>query len=124
MNSENEWALHITMSDNGDVSYKHRRGAGSKMIATNMVGKPFHIRVRDNGHDFELFLNGKSQGKGTYDRPAGKTNFRWGMYLGGRPVRHEAMVFVTGAGINVKDYDPARANALEAETKTVNPVVK
>lgn len=100
MNRENEWALHLSMNDRGDVTYKHRRGGGSKVIARNMVGKPFQIRVRDNGHDFELFLNGKSRGKGEYARPAGQTNFRWGMYLGGRPVRHDAMILVTGAGVD------------------------
>jgi hypothetical protein len=117
MNSEIEWALHLTMNDNGDVIYKHRRGGSSKVIARNMVGKPFHIRVRDNGHDFEVFLNGKSQGKGTYARPAGKTNFRWGMYLGANPVRHEAILLVTGAGVDVRDHDPDKASALETETR-------
>jgi hypothetical protein len=116
MNSEIEWALHLSMNDRGDVTYKHRRGGGSKVIARNMTGKPFHIRVRDNGHDFELFLNGKSQGKGTYARPAGKTNFRWGMYLGANPVRHEAMLLVTGAGIDVRGYDEKSAAALAANT--------
>lgn len=117
MNSEIEWALHLGMNDNGDVSYKHRRGGGSKVIARNMVGKPFHIRVRDNGHDFELFLNGKSEGKGTYARPSGKTNFRWGMYLGANPVRHEAMLLVTGAGVDVRDHDADKASALESGTR-------
>ncbi len=119
MNSEIEWALHIQMSDSGDISYKHRRGGGSKVIARNMVGKPFHIRVRDNGHDFELFLNGKSQGKGTYARPSGKTNFRWGMYLGANPVRHEAMLLVTGAGIDVRDHDPDAESSLATQTAAV-----
>jgi hypothetical protein len=115
MNRENEWALHLAMSDSGDVTYKHRRGGGSKVIARNMTGKPFHIRVRDNGHDFELFLNGKSQGKGEYARPSGKTNFRWGMYLGGNEVRHDAMILVTGAGIDDKNYDPGKASILQTE---------
>ena len=125
MNSANEWAMHLGMGDNGDVYYKHRRDGGTKVIARDMVGKPFHIRVRDNGHDFELFLNGVSQGKGAYARPAGKTNFRWGMYLGANPVRHEAMIFVTGAGVDVKDYDPERASApdkvVEKEPVARNP---
>jgi len=124
MNSESEWAMHLTMGSSGNVAYNHRRGGGSKVIATNMAGKPFHIRVRDNGHDFELFLNGKSQGKGTYDRPQGKTNFRWGMYLGASEVSHDAMIFVTGAGIDVKNYKPEGAGALATETKVEEPVDK
>ena len=70
------------------------------IIATNMKGKPFHIRVRDNGLDYEVFLDGKQVGTGSYPRPAGKTGFRWGMYLGKGIVTHEAMIFVSGATVD------------------------
>jgi hypothetical protein len=60
---------------------------------------PFHIRVRDHGHDFEVYLDGKQVGTGSWPRPEGDTGFRWGMYLGAQPVRHEAMLFVTGVAI-------------------------
>lgn len=109
MNSEIEWAMHVSMDENGDVSYKHRVGGGSKVIARDMAGKPFNLRVRDNGHDFELFLDGKSQGAGTYARPDGVTNFRWGIYLESRECLNDTMLLVTGAGINVKGSDKAKA---------------
>jgi len=70
-----------------------------KKIAEKMIGKPFHIRVRDNGHDFEVYLDGRQIGAGSWPRPEGETGFRWGMYLGEHPVRHEAMLFVTGVAI-------------------------
>ena len=70
-----------------------------------MVGKPFHVRVRDNGLDYEVYLNGKKMGEGSYKRPEGDTNFRWGMYLGGNEVRHDAMLLVTGAAIDPRDVD-------------------
>lgn len=121
-NKINDWSLQLNMSDSGDITLNHRNGT-DKVIARNMVAKPFHVRVRDNGHDYEVFLNGKEVGKGEYARPAGETNFRWGMYLGGKPVRHDAMILVTGAGIDIK-YDAADATALlrEEEEKPAGPV--
>lgn len=119
-NNENDWALMLGMSSNGNVTLNHRRGQ-DKVIAQNMVGKPFHIRVRDNGHDYELYLNGKLEGTGSYERPDGETSFRWGMYLGAKDVQNDAMILVTGAGINPKDYDPGKAMA--GETKDTAPVV-
>ncbi len=92
------WAVQLTMSDEGDVFFNPRRKPQVK-IAEKMTGKPFHIRVRDNGHDFEVYLDGKQVGTGSWPRPEGETGFRWGMYLGAHPVRHEAMLFVTGVAI-------------------------
>ncbi len=100
-NNENDWSVQLNMNANGDVTLNHRRGK-DVVIARNMVGKPFHIRVRDNGLDYEVFYNEKSVGKGSYPRPKGVTNFRWGMYLGASEVKHDAMIFVTGAEIDPK----------------------
>ena len=73
---------------------------GAVLITNNMVDKPFLICVRDNGHDYEVYLNGKQVGTGSYARPEGKTGFRWGMYLGAHEVKHEAMIFVSGANVD------------------------
>ncbi|MCF7673798.1 MAG: hypothetical protein K9N23_04790 [Akkermansiaceae bacterium] len=64
------------MNSNGDVKLNRRRGK-DKVIATNMLGKPFHIRVRDNGQDYEVYLEGQKVGEGSYARPEGVTGFRW-----------------------------------------------
>lgn len=98
-NNVNDWSVQLNMNDNGDVILNHRRGK-DEVIANNMVGKPFLIRVRDNGHDYEVYLNGKQVGAGSYARPEGKTGFRWGMYLGAHEVKHEAMIFVSGAKVD------------------------
>jgi hypothetical protein len=87
------------MSSEGDVKLNHRRGK-DQVIARGMVGKPFHIRVRDNGHEYEVYLNEKKVGEGSYARPKGETSFRWGMYLGANEVTRDAMLLVTGAGVN------------------------
>jgi hypothetical protein len=84
------------MDDCGNVMFAARRQK-EKIIAANMTGKPFHIRVRDNGLDFEVYLDGKKVDTGSWPRSEGESNFRWGMYLGEHPVEHDAMIFVTGA---------------------------
>lgn len=98
-NNINDWAVQINMNDNGDVKLNRRRGKDD-VIATNMVEKPFFLRVRDNGTDYEVYLEGKQVGTGSYERPEGHTAFRWGMYLGEHDVTHDAMIFVSGATVD------------------------
>jgi hypothetical protein len=98
-NNINDWAVQLNTNDNGDIKVNHRR-ATDKVIATNMVGKPFHIRVRDNGLDYQVFLDGKKVGEGSYPRPKGDTTFRWGMYVGKNIVSHDAMIFISGATVD------------------------
>ncbi len=104
-NNKAIWILHLDMNPNGDVIVDHRPGhvvgPRSKIIDTNMVGKPFFIRVRDNGLDYEVYLNQKKVDSGSFPRPAGSENtFRWGMYVGEHPIKNEMMIFVTGATID------------------------
>lgn len=101
-NNVNDWSVQINMNAKGDVILNHRRGA-DKVIAEKMVGKPFLIRVRDNGHDYEVYLNGTKVGEGSYARPEGTTGFRWGMYLGGAEVKSDAMIFVSGAKVDGRE---------------------
>ena len=100
-NNLNDWSVQINMNSKGDVTLNHRRGE-DKVIATGMLEKPFHIRVRDNGLNYEVFLDGKKVGEGSYARPEGTTGFRWGMYLGKSAVNNEAMLFVSGATVDGK----------------------
>lgn len=101
-NNVNDWSVQINMNSGGDIILNHRR-AKDKVIATAMVGKPFHIRVRDNGHNYEVYLEGNKVGEGSYARPEGTTSFRWGMYLGKGTVNQDAMIFVSGATMDAKD---------------------
>ena len=94
-NNENDWGVSIAMNDQGDIKLNHRRGQEDRIIAKQMVEKPFVLKLIDNGHDYRVYLNRKKVGEGMYDRPKGETGFRWGMY--GKTFRHDAMLFVTGA---------------------------
>ena len=96
-NHENAWSVMINMSDDGDIKLNHRRHQEDVIIARKMTGKSFDLKVRDNGREYEVYFNGKKVGSGYYDRPEDQTCFRWGMYLGAHEVRHDAMIFVTGA---------------------------
>jgi hypothetical protein len=95
-NNINDWSVQINMSPDGDVTLNHRRGK-DEVIAKGMTGKPFLIRVRDNGLDYEVYLDGKKVGEGSYARPEGTSSFRWGIYVGKNEVKGDAMIFVSGA---------------------------
>lgn len=101
-NNINDWSVQINASETGDVILNHRRGT-DQVIAKGMIGKPFHIRVKDNGNDYEVYLNGNKVGTGSYARPEGTTGFRWGMYLGKSEVKNDAMIFVSGATVDGKE---------------------
>lgn len=101
-NNTNDWSVQINMNSKGDVILNHRR-AKDKVIATGMVGKPFRIRVRDNGLNYEVYLEGQKVGEGSYARPEGTTAFRWGMYVGHSEVSQDAMIFVSGASVDAKE---------------------
>jgi hypothetical protein len=96
-NNINDWAVAINLSNRGDITVNHRRHQEDKVIATGMTGKSFVLKVRDNGRDYEVYYDGKKVGAGHYDRPEGRTAFRWGIYVGKNEVKHDAMIFVTGA---------------------------
>ena len=96
-NDHNEWAVAINLTADGSIILNHRRHQKDQVIAKEMTGKSFDLRVRDNGRDYEVYLNGEKAGAGYYDRPAGHTSFRWGMYDGEHKQQHDAMICVTGA---------------------------
>ncbi|HSP43534.1 MAG TPA: hypothetical protein VLO11_11730 [Luteolibacter sp.] len=108
-NNVNDWSVQLNMDDAGNVILNRRVGE-DEVIASDMVGKPFHVRVRDNGLDYEVFLNGKKAGDGSFPRPEGQTCFRWGLYRGSKAMNHDAMILVTGAEI-----DPRHTGEAEEE---------
>ncbi len=95
-----QWAIMIRLKDNGDIVISNdKKESPMKPIASNMKGKHFDLRVRDNGHNYQVFFNEKLVNEGSFSRSS-KTAFRWGLYLGRSLPTAEAMIFVTGATIN------------------------
>jgi hypothetical protein len=95
-NDKNDWSVMINLDDKGNVTLNHRRHQKDVVIAKNMTGKSFDLKIRDNGHDYEVYFNGKKVGAGYYARPAGNTSFRWGMYRGSSATNKDGLIFVTG----------------------------
>lgn len=110
-NDDEAWSVHLNMNQDGRVSLTHRRPlAGQPKTETlieNAIGQPFDVRVRDNGLDYEVYLNDQSQpfATGQYvrnDEPGDNsdTRFRWGIYVGAKEVESEAMIFVSHASVD------------------------
>jgi hypothetical protein len=98
-NSDNDWSVMINTNGNGDVTLNHRTGT-DQVLATNMVGQPFDITVYDNGTNYAVYMNDQYAGYGSFSRPTGVSEFRWGMYVGDSVPARDAMLFVTGAKIS------------------------
>lgn len=95
-NNVNQWAMQLSFSGDGTLVLNHRRNTADQTIGTGLLGKDFDIKIRDNGLNYECYLNGKLAGSGWYDRPTGNTQFRWGMYRASTEVV-DAVLFVRGA---------------------------
>jgi len=72
-NGVNDWGVMINLLDNGSIMLNHRRHQADIILAEKMTGKSFDLKVRDNGHDYEVYFNGEKVGTGYYDRPEGYT---------------------------------------------------
>ena len=105
-NNGEDWSIQLVMTADGDVIFQPRR-ATSKTVLKNMEGKSFDVRIRDNGHTSECYINEEFVGRHGWERPSGRSAFRWGMYVGGKKLSKDALLFVTGATV-----DPER-NATE-----------
>lgn len=105
------WSMQLNMESSGKVKVQHRTPLpGQPKFTTlidNAIGQPFDIRIRDNGLDYEVYLNDQAQPftAGQYvrnDEPGdtSKTGFRWGIYVGAKEVESEAMIFVSHATVD------------------------
>lgn len=100
-NTVNDWAFQLFVTRTGNIVLDDRNlpASGNKTIKTNAIGNAFNIRVRDNGKDWECFLNNVSVATGSYNRPNGVNQFRWGMYTTYKQTRN-SMIFVSGVNFN------------------------
>ncbi len=100
-NSVDHWSVMVKMDDKGNV-WMDRRGDVDTTFATNMIGKAFDLKVRDNGMDYEVYVGDKYIGNGTWPRTE-EVGFRWGIYVGESEVKDDILVFVTGAKNSIID---------------------
>lgn len=105
------WSVHLNMTASGNVYVQHRRPLPGQekreLLVQDAIGKPFDVRIRDNGLDYEVYLDDRSEPftTGRYVRNAvdgdnSNTRFRWGIYVGAKEVESEAIIFVSHATVN------------------------
>lgn len=91
-----DWPLMITSGGTDSVNIQRRRGERTSVT----TGRQFQLKVRDNGLDYEVYIDGELKATGSYDRRGLHSNFRWGMYVGGRrKPSADHMILFTGATI-------------------------
>ncbi|WP_299313159.1 carbohydrate-binding protein [uncultured Aquimarina sp.] len=104
--------LMLHMENDGRIRYNPRQGgSGWKTMVQDATNKSFHIRVRDYGNKYEVYLNGALFESRNYNRGSGGGHFRWGLYHSGEAVAKDFMMFVTGAQMRYSN-DPDDTSAI------------
>lgn len=93
-NNVDHWSVMLNLDDQGNIWFNRRQGEDF-IMAEDMVGKSFDVLVRDNGLDYEVYMDGELRGEGQWQRTE-EIGFRWGLYVGASDVKGDVMVFVTG----------------------------
>eukprot|EP01025_Chloroclados_australasicus_P003237 TRINITY_DN10751_c1_g1_i4.p1 TRINITY_DN10751_c1_g1~~TRINITY_DN10751_c1_g1_i4.p1 ORF type:complete len:259 (-),score=34.57 TRINITY_DN10751_c1_g1_i4:363-1139(-) len=98
------WGFHLRSTADGDIILAHRRVSETvskdekdKVVASGVIGKPVHVRVKDNGHKYFVWVDGELMGEGEYERDKDcQSCFRWGMYVGTHEVESDGIIAFTG----------------------------
>lgn len=99
-NNVDHWSVMIRLDEHGNIWYVPRKeqpeiGNKKYIVAKNMNGKGFDVRVRDNGMDYEVYIDNKKVGFGQWERTE-EIGFRWGIYVGRSEVTDDIMLFASG----------------------------
>jgi hypothetical protein len=82
LDTDVQWEVQINSDPNGDIRLNHRR-LPDVVLATNMKGKPFTIKVRSNGRKYQVYFNGVKKADVDHQMdPSGASSYawRWGIY--------------------------------------------
>lgn len=96
-NNVDHWSVMLRVHGDGSLWFYPRIGDKIK-ITDNAIGKPFDMRVRDNGLDYEMYIDEELIGSGQFERTE-EVGFRWGIYVGETEVVDDILVLVTGASM-------------------------
>ncbi len=100
-NNVDHWSVMLRVDEHANLWFYPRRGFGvgnnqnRKLLSKNILGKPFDVKVRDNGLDYETYIDNQLVGTGQWQRTE-EIGFRWGIYVGDSEVANDVMVLVTG----------------------------
>ena len=102
-NDVDDWSVMLRVHGDGSLWFYPREGSAANKVKIydNVIGQPFDMRVRDNGLDYEMWIDGVSVGTGQWQRTPeiGRIGFRWGIYVGATEVLDDIMVLVTGVSM-------------------------
>ncbi len=112
------WAIHLRMNENGDIYFQRRRDIDGLprtiTIGENMAGKPLGIKIRANGHDYEVYRKIYQEDEdwvlvttGHYVQAVdNQISIRWGIYPGSAPdlgpTPDDIILFVSGVNWRVR----------------------
>lgn len=98
-NNVDHWSVMLRVDSQGALWFYPRENlAKRQLISKNAIGRPFDMKVLDDGLDYEMFIDGQSVGAGQWQR-AKQIGFRWGVYVGRSEVPDDIIVLVTGASM-------------------------
>ncbi|WP_111979748.1 hypothetical protein [Algibacillus agarilyticus] len=96
-NNVDHWSVMLRVDSDGALWFYPREDLSKRrLIAANAIGRPFDMKVIDDGLDYEMFIDGQSVGTGQWLRTKA-IGFRWGIYVGRSEVPDDIIVLVTGA---------------------------
>ncbi|BCE01179.1 discoidin domain-containing protein [Marinicellulosiphila megalodicopiae] len=96
-NEVDHWSVMLRLDGDGHLWFKPRVG-DTFIVARNMEGKGIDLRVRDNGLDYEMYVDGILKGTGQWER-TDEIGYRWGLYIGASEVVDDVMIFVSGVNM-------------------------
>ncbi|KMT67033.1 hypothetical protein XM47_00020 [Catenovulum maritimum] len=98
-NNVDHWSVMLRVDSDGALWFYPREDLSKRrLIAANAIGRPFDMKVLDDGLDYEMFIDGQSVGTGQWQRTQ-KIGFRWGIYVGRSTIPEDIIVLVTGAAM-------------------------
>ncbi len=96
-NNVDHWSVMLRVDSQGALWFYPRESLSSrKLISANALGRPFDMKVLDDGLDYQMFIDGQLVGTGQWQRTK-EIGFRWGIYVGRSEVPADIVVLVTGA---------------------------
>ena len=101
-NNVDHWSVMLRVDNKGALWFYPRRGVGGQnnngrtLISADAIGRPFDLKILDDGFNYEMLVDGQSVGKGQWQRTQ-HIGFRWGIYMGESEVANDVVVLVTGS---------------------------
>ncbi|WP_254097253.1 Ig-like domain-containing protein [Aquimarina sp. Aq107] len=117
--------MMLGLRENGNMYWNKRSedGTPTRTFAENMEGKSIDVMVRDDGHDYEVWINGELFETNETMRRVSNSHFRWGMYNHHGPMEDDAMIFVSHVQIRTIRKDQVDDENKPPVVSITNPIL-